>query len=224
MWPRRVKDEVLVACGRHCSICHRFCGVKIELHHIEAESDGGASDVANCIPLCFDCHADVGHYNPRHPKGTKYSPAELRGHRDRWFSLRERVDAAMESNDRKVTDSQPLEAYEGQKIKLSGFIWGETFPGPPNYESLKTDNPETYWMFVLQQPIDLLARSPEDGSTLRIPGVQKLQLNVDGDFYEHNRSIVLTNAEILGKLSPSWTGHHHGDANFHVIELLRADA
>ena len=28
------------------------------------------------FPL-FDCHADVGHYNTT-PKGTKYSPAELR--------------------------------------------------------------------------------------------------------------------------------------------------
>ena len=48
----------------------------MELHHIVHESSGGKSVFDNCIPLCFDCHAEAGHYNPKHPKGTKYSPSE----------------------------------------------------------------------------------------------------------------------------------------------------
>ncbi|WP_035337685.1 HNH endonuclease [Dokdonia sp. PRO95] len=86
-WPQKVKDKVLVACGRHCCICHKFCGTKIELHHIKLKSEGGTETEDNCIPLCFDCHADQKSYDFKHPKGTKYSPRELNDHRDKWYNL-----------------------------------------------------------------------------------------------------------------------------------------
>jgi len=86
-WPRNVKDKVLINCGRHCCICHKFCGPKIELHHIKLKSEGGGETEENCIPLCFDCHADQGSYDHKHPKGTKYSEAELVGHREKWYKL-----------------------------------------------------------------------------------------------------------------------------------------
>lgn len=47
--------------------------------------DGGLDTYDNCIPLCLDCHAEVGHYTDTHPKGTKFTPDELRLHRDRWY-------------------------------------------------------------------------------------------------------------------------------------------
>lgn len=72
---------------RCCCICHKPCGVNIELHHIKQEADGGKSTLDNCIPLCFDHHADVKHYDPRHPKGNKFSETELQMHRDKWFAL-----------------------------------------------------------------------------------------------------------------------------------------
>lgn len=80
-----VKEDALVACGRHCCICHRFCGTKIEVHHVKLESEGGANTFENAIPLCFDCHADMRSYDAKHPKGTKYSEAELKRHRDNWY-------------------------------------------------------------------------------------------------------------------------------------------
>ena len=82
----KVKTEVLVACGRSCSLCHRFCGMKLELHHIKQRSEGGADTIDNCIALCFECHADMRSYDHKHPKGTKYTEAELRAHRDSWVS------------------------------------------------------------------------------------------------------------------------------------------
>ncbi|MBN1933067.1 MAG: HNH endonuclease [Anaerolineae bacterium] len=84
-FPPDVATETLLDCGRHCCICHKFCGLKIELHHIIQEADGGDNTYDNCIPLCFDCHAEVQSYNPRHPKGRKYTVEELKGHRDRWY-------------------------------------------------------------------------------------------------------------------------------------------
>ena len=84
-FPTSVADEVLVRCGRHCCICEEFVGSKIELHHIVQVADGGDNSVDNCIPLCFNCHAEVKSYNPKHPKGRMYTPAELKGHRDKCY-------------------------------------------------------------------------------------------------------------------------------------------
>jgi hypothetical protein len=61
--------------------------VRVEVHHIQPESQGGSNELENAITLCFDCHADAGHYNTKHPRGTKYSPNELRHHRDRWYEI-----------------------------------------------------------------------------------------------------------------------------------------
>lgn len=32
-------------------------------------ADEGDNSVDNCILLCFNCHAEVKSYNPKHPKG-----------------------------------------------------------------------------------------------------------------------------------------------------------
>lgn len=84
-FPDSVAVEALTSCGRCCCICHKFCGTKIELHHIEQKAYGGEDTLENCIPLCFDCHSDMGKADPKHPKGKKYSIAELKRHRDNWY-------------------------------------------------------------------------------------------------------------------------------------------
>lgn len=84
-FPKGVAEKALVDCGRCCAICHKFCGIKIELHHIKQAADGGEDTYNNCIPLCFDCHAEVKAYNPRHPKGRQYTESELAFHRDKWY-------------------------------------------------------------------------------------------------------------------------------------------
>lgn len=84
-FPRDVAEKALVACGRCCCLCHQFCGLKMELHHILEKADGGDDSFENCIPLCFDCHADQRSYDSKHPKGRKYTREELRSHRDRWY-------------------------------------------------------------------------------------------------------------------------------------------
>jgi len=85
-FPKDAVDMALVASGRCCCICHKFCGVRIETHHIRPVSKGGDDSFENCIPLCFDCHAEVEHYNNQHPRGRKFSESELSKHRDNWFS------------------------------------------------------------------------------------------------------------------------------------------
>lgn len=85
-FPRAVRDEALVRSHRRCCVCHEFGGRSVNVHHIVQEADGGPNAIENAICLCLRCHAEAGHFNPRHPMGTKYSPDELRLHRDQWWA------------------------------------------------------------------------------------------------------------------------------------------
>jgi hypothetical protein len=82
-----IKQEVLVKSARHCCVCHNFKGLNIEVHHIQPKAQGGEDTFENAIALCFDCHADAGHYFAGHPKGLKLSRGELIKHKEEWFSL-----------------------------------------------------------------------------------------------------------------------------------------
>ncbi len=81
----KVSEDALVASGRCCCLCHTYCDLNIELHHIKQKADGGEDSYDNCIPLCFNCHAKVKAYNPHHPKGKKFTESELVKHRDNWY-------------------------------------------------------------------------------------------------------------------------------------------
>ena len=85
-FPDSVRLEVLVRSGRHCCVCHQFAGRTANVHHIAQEALGGTNTIDNAICLCQRCHSEAGHYNAFHPLGTKYSPQELRAHRDAWWS------------------------------------------------------------------------------------------------------------------------------------------
>jgi len=61
--------------------------VKIELDHIIQQADDGPDTCENAIPVCFECHAEIHSYNPKHPRGRKFQPDELRGHRDQWLAI-----------------------------------------------------------------------------------------------------------------------------------------
>ncbi len=88
-FPAAIREEALVRSGRHCCVCHLHAGRDAVVHHIVQEADGGPNELENAIVLCSKCHGEAGHYNPRHPLGTKYSPSELRRHRDEWWAYRE---------------------------------------------------------------------------------------------------------------------------------------
>jgi hypothetical protein len=82
--------NLLVRCHRRCCICHRYCGVKIELDHIIPRREGGPDEIDNAIPVCFECHAEIHSYDDQHPRGRKFRPEELRLHREQWLKLVER--------------------------------------------------------------------------------------------------------------------------------------
>jgi HNH endonuclease len=86
-FPQKSVEQLLVACHRRCCICHRWCGTKMEIDHIVQRADGGSNEMENAIALCFDCHAEAHAYNPRHPRGRRFTAAELRAHREQWLQL-----------------------------------------------------------------------------------------------------------------------------------------
>lgn len=100
--------NLLVKCNRRCCVCHKFCGVKIEIHHIKPESEGGGDNIENAVSLCFECHAEVNHYNEAHPKGRKFTQEELQGHKERWLEICEDHPSVLISAPRDV-DVGPLE-------------------------------------------------------------------------------------------------------------------
>lgn len=75
------KVKLLLWCGRHCCLCGKSTGVGIEVAHLDRNS----SDIDNAIPLCFDCHAAIGHYNREHPRGKKYGINELKARRNQIY-------------------------------------------------------------------------------------------------------------------------------------------
>lgn len=82
---QKIKEEALVNSRRCCCVCQKFAGLYTNIHHIVQESDGGSNKIENAIALCLRCHGEAGHYNQDHPIGNKYSPSELRKHRDKWW-------------------------------------------------------------------------------------------------------------------------------------------
>lgn len=76
------KIQRLLWCDRHCCLCEKSCGVNIEFAHIENPE---CTDIDNAIPVCYDCHAQIGMYNAQHPKGTKYKSKELKKRREQIY-------------------------------------------------------------------------------------------------------------------------------------------
>lgn len=117
-------EALLVACHRRCCICYRFCGVKIELHHIESHADGGSDAISNAIPVCFECHAEIQLYNDRHPRGRKFRPTELLAHKDRWLRLCREAPAVLVDQQR-PHDVGPIQALVDE-LDFNGTLAANT--------------------------------------------------------------------------------------------------
>jgi len=76
-----VKIKCLLWSDRHCCLCGKACGTNIVIAHIIPKAKEGTNNIDNAIPLCFDCHSEIGRYNEEHPKGNKYKPKELKARR-----------------------------------------------------------------------------------------------------------------------------------------------
>ena len=80
-FPDDVCKKVLLWCDHHCCLCKKQCGPLMEIHHI----DGVSAEIDNAMPVCFECHGIIGHYNPQHPKGKKFRREELKDRRNQVY-------------------------------------------------------------------------------------------------------------------------------------------
>ena len=125
MFSEEIKRKAMVACGRHCCICHKFCGNNMEVHHIKAKADGGEDTFENAIPLCFDCHAEVRQYDPKHPKGIKFSEQELIQHRDNWYKIIQSGNQKVKDEDGSTASIKIYRQKDYQNIHLSKISSGQ---------------------------------------------------------------------------------------------------
>ena len=96
-------------------------------------------------------------------------------------------------------------------VNVSGKIKLETFPGIPNYESIKNgDEVETHFNLILDHPIDVLS-DQKSNCDEPVNNVKVLQLVVmkDQQMVKLKKHGVGTHVQIQGTLFERFTGHHH---------------
>lgn len=110
--------------------------------------------------------------------------------------------------------------FEPTDVTLTGDIITLTFPGPPNYESIKNgDKEETGPYLILTDPIDI-KRQPNTQASIDEPqpNVKLLQLvvvnNDDWKHVKHGNHVSVT-----GTLSSAITGHHHARALLEIKKI-----
>ena len=116
--------------------------------------------------------------------------------------------------------------YEPSIVELSGKLKRETFPGHPNYESIKSgDEIETHYYLSLDQKIDVIKntndKSPRinDESVLNVKVLQ-LVISNDSDWAKLKKVGVGASVKIKGTLFKRHTGHHHSRVLFEVQNIV----
>lgn len=98
--------------------------------------------------------------------------------------------------------------FQYQPVDLAGTLVRQTYPGPPDYESLaKGDKPEVIWVLLLDRFICVVDPDP------RYPreyGENEVQLVLGADQYEQYRNLLGKKVIVSGELLPGGTaaGYH----------------
>lgn len=111
---------------------------------------------------------------------------------------------------------------DGQDIKFTGTVSRETFPGPPNYESIDDgDTPETYWILTISTPQCITAESMESGALYEVAkSTTRFQLVFeDVSIYQSQKNLVENSAVVEGQLFAGHSGHHHTKALISVKSI-----
>ena len=125
----------------------------------------------------------------------------------------------------------PAFNYGTKNIELEGTLDLQTFPGPPNFESIENgDEVEKHFYLKLDQAVDVIplkgAPSTEnDGETERNVKVMQLSINAENDkLWSQFRKIGKGgHVKIIGTLFHRFTGHHHSRVLLNVdkVELRK---
>lgn len=119
-FPQSIREQALLACKRYCCYCEKYSGLNMEVHHIIQEADGGPNTFDNAIPVCLNCHATIGAYNTRHPKGTKYSSKELKKIRDDFYKRIKKI--PRKADQKSDADKKLLETFKDDFTDILEYI------------------------------------------------------------------------------------------------------
>jgi hypothetical protein len=113
--------------------------------------------------------------------------------------------------------------YGPSVVTLTGTLRSQVFPGPPNYESIKTgDERETAIILTL---VTETCTSGQDRESLEVPetGVREVQLVVTKDAYWKTiRRLMGKRARVTGTLFHAHTGHHRTKVLINVSQIRAA--
>ena len=81
------KDVInrLLWCNRHCCLCGKSCGPHIQMAHLIKRCKPDSGDIDNGSPLCLECHAIIGAYDPDHAMGKQFDIEELKKRREQIY-------------------------------------------------------------------------------------------------------------------------------------------
>jgi hypothetical protein len=101
-------------------------------------------------------------------------------------------------------------SYEPTVVKVTGTMISRTYPGPPNYESIRAgDEPETYWFLVLPRPICVKQADPSDPINEAKSGIRRIQLITQDEKADAIYGRLIGKRVVAtGKLYGSVTMHH----------------
>jgi hypothetical protein len=109
----------------------------------------------------------------------------------------------------------------GQQTQLTGTIKSETFPGLPNYDSIKKgDEPETYWILVTHKPY---CGQGEDfsnpGQMITEKNQSRFQLVLTPEQYKQWKGLLHNKIVVKGSIFIAHTGHHHTPLLIEVTDI-----
>ncbi|GMU67631.1 MAG: hypothetical protein AMXMBFR36_39050 [Acidobacteriota bacterium] len=106
---------------------------------------------------------------------------------------------------------------------LSGKLVSETFPGPPNYESIaKGDQPETHWILLLEKPV-CVDGVDDLGQGHLEAGVERIQLVLTPELHKKHRASLGGIVEVTGMFMAAVSGHHHTRVLLEATELRESE-
>jgi hypothetical protein len=114
--------------------------------------------------------------------------------------------------------------YGPSVVRLTGTLIRQTFPGPPNYESVrKGDKPETDWLLDLSRPVCVDQDKVEPDLNPAQRDVRRVQLVVDETAYKTHKNLVGKQVVATGTLFGEHTGHHHTPVLLTVSTLSKTE-
>lgn len=199
-FPNKVEVQALTACKRHCCLCERHVKTKMELHHIKQKSKGGKDTFENCIPLCLECHAEVGFYNNEHPKGKKYSENELKKRRDDFYRRIE--DGFMNIETLSEIDYEKFISFKADVIDILEEIIDTDFAAEPFRFSLTDEVMEIVrkWRKRRNSFGDVKIESIKDESIHQLECLNRYFHGINDYFHLINSDTLIFNNHPLEKL------------------------